>query len=388
MRIVFVVTRSDAVGGAQVHIRDLSTALRDAGHEPIVLCGGNGPWLAQLRERRIPVIRLRHMERSISPLRDVRALFELRGRLRRLAPDLVSTHTAKAGWLGRIAAYSLGLPVLFTAHGWTFTDGIAQNASRLWKVLERVAGRLADRIVTVSEFDRQLALGARISEAHRIVAIHNGMPDVSPDLMSEAGRERPHLVMVARFEEQKDHRTLLVALSSMRRLAWRLSFVGGGPLEAEMKALCESLHLTDRVTFLGARTDVARILSGAQIFVLCTHWEGLPRSIIEAMRAGLPVIATRVAGIPELVEHGVNGLLCDADDHEHVSANLEQLIASASMRVAMGLESRKRYVQHFRFEHMYDKTLDVYADVMARRTRAVARLAGPADTADTASMAE
>lgn len=381
LRIVFVVTRSDAVGGAQVHVRDLAAALKHAGHEPVVLCGGNGPWLEQLRTRHIPVIKLRHMARSISPLRDLRALFELRSRLRKLAPDLVSTHTAKAGWLGRLAAYSLGLPVMFTAHGWTFTDGVAENASRVWRVLERMAGRWADKIVTVSEFDRELAVAARIASADRIVTIHNGMPDVSSDLMANAGREPPHLVMVARFEEQKDHRTLLLALSSLQHLPWRISFIGGGPLEASMQALCAQHHLSDRVTFLGARSDVANILADAQIFVLCTHWEGLPRSIIEAMRAGLPVVATRVAGVPELVEHEVTGLLCDARDQKAVAANLEKLLVSPSLRDAMGVKGRQRYLAAFRFEHMLAKTLEIYADVIAHGSRPRARIAAAVNAA-------
>lgn len=381
MRIVFVVTRSDAVGGAQVHIRDMSTALRDAGHHPIILCGGTGPWLALLREREIPVIRLRHMKRSISPFRDVRALFELRSQLRKLAPDIVSTHTAKAGWLGRLAAYTLGLPVIFTAHGWTFTDGVAHNASRVWRMLERIAGPWADSIVTVSEFDRRLAVNAKVAHAARITAIHNGMPDIATELMAAPGGEPPHIVMVARFEAQKDHGTLLRALSSLKRVPWRLSLVGDGPLRSAMKILCEQLGLGERVRFLGARSDVARILSNAQLFVLCTHWEGLPRSIIEAMRAGLPAIATRVAGVPELIEHGVSGWLCDAADHEDVSRKLESMLASPARRIEMGGAARRRYVDLFRFEHMYDKTVGAYADVIARRERAAVRVPSATKTA-------
>lgn len=365
MRIVFVVTRSDAIGGAQIHVRDLATALRDTGHEPVVLCGGNGPWVEQLRARHLQVIRLRHLQRRVSPLADLRALFELRARLHDLAPDLVSTHTAKAGWLGRIAASSLGLPVIFTAHGWTFTEGISGIASRAWRILERMAGRWADRIVTVSEFDRELALSARIAEPGRIVTIHNGMPDISPDLLADVEGEPPHLVMVARFETQKDHATLLRALSLLKHLPWQASFVGGGPREAPMRSLCAQLGLSERVRFLGARSDVAQILATAQIFVLCTHWEGLPRSIIEAMRAGLPVVATRVAGIPELVEQGVTGWLCDARDDAGVAANLGKLLVSARSRRTMGIAARRRYQAGFRFESMLQRTLALYAEVIS-----------------------
>ena len=366
MKIAFVVTRSDAVGGAQVHVRDMSTALRDAGHEPTVLAGGNGPWFEQLRARNIPLVRLNHLQRSISPLTEIRALFELRRQLKALKPDVVSTHTAKAGVLGRIAAFSLGLPVLFTAHGWTFTDGISRMQARVWKLIEWMVGGLAGRIVTVSEYDRRLALQARISSPDRIMAIHNGMPDIASALAADPGRALPHLVMVARFEEQKDHRTLLMALAQIQDLPWRLSFVGSGPLEAPMHALCVSLGLDERVAFLGTRSDVADILSTAQVFVLCTHWEGLPRSIIEAMRAGLPVLATDVAGIPELIDDGKTGLLCRAGDVEDASAKLRLLIESGELRTQMGARARWRYLDSFQFERMFTRTVQVYDSILKR----------------------
>lgn len=368
MKIAFVVTRSDAVGGAQVHIRDLGSALLLAGHEPVVFAGGEGPWFDQLRQRGIPLVPLRHMARRISPISDLRALFELRRRLKELQPDVVSTHTAKGGVLGRLAAASLRLPVMFTAHGWTFTDGVSRFKAGVWRLAEQLVGRLAGRIVTVSEFDRRLAMKARIAAPDRILTIHNGMPDIAPEFTADAGADAPHLVMVARFEEQKDHRTLLLALSRLKELPWSLSLVGGGPLESSMWTLCVELGLVDRVNFLGARSDVARILSTAQIFVLCTFWEGLPRSIIEAMRAGLPVMASAVAGIPELIDDEVSGLLCAPGDVQDATRQLKRPIESSNLRTQMGVCARQRYLDGFGFERMFTRTLHTY-EVLIRSAR-------------------
>lgn len=378
LKIAFVVTRSDAVGGAQVHVRDMATALKLAGHDPVVLAGGDGPWFNQLRERGIPLIALRHLQRSISPLKELRAFLELRRALRGLAPDLVSTHTAKAGVLGRIAAASLRLPVMFTAHGWTFTDGISRAQAFVWKLAERLVGGLAQRIVTVSEFDRGLALAARIGAPERVVTIHNGVPDIASERVADAGMGPPHLVMVARFEAQKDHRTLLLALSRLSHKPWRLSLVGGGPLEDEAKRLAAELGLSDRISFLGARRDVDVILSDAQIFVLCTLWEGLPRSIIEAMRAGLPVIATAVAGVPELVEHGSTGLLCAPRDVADAATQLQILLDSPERRAEMGRRARQRYFDRFRFERMYSRTLQVYTELLGSSATSPATAVTPA----------
>lgn len=380
MRIVFVVTRSDAVGGAQVHVADMATALQAAGHEAIVLTGGDGPWLERLRERRVRFVALANLVRPISPLRDVLGFFELRRRLRELNPDVVSTHTAKAGWLGRLAAASLRLPVLFTAHGWTFTEGISRWQARVWRFAERLVGPLSDRILTVSEYDRQLALAAHICAPDRIRTIHNGMPDVAPSLHAEPGRCPPTIVTVARFESQKDHRTLMRALAMLKDLPWTLSCVGDGPLLESMQALARELGIGDRVSFLGARSDVAEILSGAQVFALCTLWEGLPRSIIEAMRAGLPVVATAVAGVPEMVEHGANGLLCRPRDIGDVASQLRSLIESADRRVQMGSRARQRFLDGFQFDRMYARTVQTYEALLGSAVEAPRSAVRPALT--------
>jgi hypothetical protein len=123
MRIVFVSTRSDAVGGSNVHIRDLGRALQARGDDVLVLGGGDGAWAADVRGHGLCYRPLRYMARPIRPHVDVAALLELRAALRRARPDLVSLHTAKAGVLGRLAAVGLGVPVIYTPHGWTFTRG-------------------------------------------------------------------------------------------------------------------------------------------------------------------------------------------------------------------------------------------------------------------------
>lgn len=137
MRIAYVITRADVVGGAQVHVRDLAAAMQNAGHEATVLAGAPGPLAQQLAARGVAFRDVPALVRPIAPLRDVAALRQLRARLRELRPNLVSTHSSKAGWLGRLAARSLGIPVLFTAHGWAFTTGVPAGARRFYAVTSR-----------------------------------------------------------------------------------------------------------------------------------------------------------------------------------------------------------------------------------------------------------
>lgn len=369
MRIVYIVTRAHPIGGAQIHVRDLAAAMRARGHAPTVLTSGTGSFIDELRDQEIPVIVLRHLVTPIQPIRDLRAMLELRTVLADLRPDLVTTHSSKAGILGRLAARCVGVPALFTVHGWAFTPGIPPVQAALYRRVERLVGPLASRIITVSEFDRQLALQARIAPEDRVVTVHNGMPDVSPALRANPAREPVRLVMVARFGPQKDHRTLLGALAGLRDQAWELDLIGEGPLMAETESLATSLGLAGRVHFLGQRMDVDRILAAAQASLLITNWEGFPLSILEAMRAGLPVVASAVGGVGESVRDGETGYLVPRGDVASLRDRIGRLLKDPALRRRLGINGRARYERRFTLDHSVSRTFAVYLDVLAEARR-------------------
>jgi glycosyltransferase involved in cell wall biosynthesis len=339
--------------------------MREQGHEAAVIVGGSGPFTTGLEAQGIPTIILRHLVAPIAPLQDARALAEIRGALKELRPDLLSAHSSKAGILGRLVARSLGVPVVFTAHGWAFTPGIPPLQAALYRRIERMAAPLASRIIAVSEFDRHLALDCGIGSQSQVVTVHNGMPDVAGGLRADPGRVPVRLVMVARFEPQKDHRTLLIALGGLRQHQWELDLIGDGPLLPDMERLCGELRIADQVRFWGQRLDVDARLAEAQICLLITNWEGFPRSILEAMRAGLPVIASQVGGIEESVEDGVTGYLIGRGDVAVLRSRLEQLLLDPELRRRLGAAGRTRYEQQFTLGHTVAKTLAVYHQILA-----------------------
>lgn len=165
------------------------------------------------------------------PERRFPAALHIRRELRKLRPDLVSTHSSKSGLLGRIAARSLGLPAIFTAHGWAFTEGVPDRQRRLYVHVERIAARLCDRIITVSNYDNKLALQHRIAPVSKVVCIHNGMPDIPSQGMARPEIDPPRIVMVAIHSVRRRHlptsaKRLLFCVSSisqLRRLANPLS---------------------------------------------------------------------------------------------------------------------------------------------------------------------
>ena len=364
MRIAYIITRSDDLGGAQIHVRDLASALQGSDHDVVVLAGGGGVLARQLEERGVKVVELRHMARPIRPVSDFRALRELTGHLRRIRPDIISTHSSKAGILGRIAGRRLGIPTITTAHGWLFDlppKGRRQRA--VWSI-ERAMAPLARRIVTVCESDRQLAIDSGVSKPDRFVTIHNAMPDVSESLRADPSAVPPRLLMVARFAAQKDHATLLRALATLLELDWRLDLVGSGPQEESIRALARSLGLLDRIRFLGMREDVPDLIAKSQVYLLISHWEGFPRSILEALRGGVPVVATDVGGVREAVVDGDTGYLVPENDDVLLADRLQLLLGDSALRSTMGRSARAHYEAHFKFERLMRESLQLYDSVL------------------------
>jgi glycosyltransferase involved in cell wall biosynthesis len=193
------------------------------------------------------------------------------------------------------------------------------------------------------------------------------MPDVDGSLRARPAAEPPTLVMVARFEAPKEHGALLRALSTCLDLPWQLDLVGDGPEMPHVRALVTTLGLGERVRLLGAIGDVASVLSRTQLFVLVTRWEGFPRSVLEAMRAGLPVVASAVGGVHEAIEHGETGLLVPPGDERALSDALRRLLTAPARRARMGELARARYEQRFTFEAMLRGTIAVYDELIAAR---------------------
>jgi glycosyltransferase involved in cell wall biosynthesis len=367
MRIAYVVTRADEIGGAQAHVRDLASAMHGAGHEVTVLAGMEGALFDQLAERKVPFQLVPDLVRPIAFRRDVAAVRQLKALIRALRPDVITTHSSKAGWLGRLAARQLRIPVIFTAHGWAFTEGVPRAQRSVYAMAERLMSPLADQIITVSSYDRELALEHRIAPADKITCIHNGVRDLlEPGAALRTPAPGPvRIAMLGRFVAQKDHASLLKALATLRPEEWLLDLAGDGPGQAGIEALAAELGVAHRVRFLGHSDDIAGLLRRSDVLALISHWEGLPYSILEAMSLGLPVIASDVGGVSEAVVDGESGRLVPRGDVAGLQAALAELISHPELRRRLGTAGRRRYEAAFRFERMFSDTLALYERVAA-----------------------
>lgn len=363
MKIAFVITHADVVGGATVHVRDLSQALIGLGHPTTVILGGTGMVSRDLEARGVPVISLRRLCRQINPWQDAMAVRELKKAVQHIHPDLVSAHTAKAGCIARLACSGTGIPVMYWPHGWAITDRISRRQGLVYRFVERATAPLAASIVNVCEYERKLALQYHIGSPRQHRVIHNGVQEADPGQRAWPGQTPPRIVMVARFEEPKDHATLVEALGKLQHLPWSLSLVGDGPLLQAVHARVVRLGMEARVQFAGHTVQVADALAAAQIFVLSTRSEAFPRSILEAMRAGLPVVASDVGGVREAVTDGYNGYVVPKQSIESLAKALGRLIGGPGERESMGANGRRRFEQRFTFGRMLTETVSLYREV-------------------------
>lgn len=371
MKICFIITRSDTVGGAHIHVLDLASRAQADGNDVTVLVGGDGPYASLLRRHGLKVVSLSHLVRPIRPHVDVLAVFECLRALTRFNPDIVHTHSAKAGLIGRAAAKLAGKPVVFTAHGWSFTEGIAERSRRLATFIERHAARISDAIICVSEYDRRLALHLGVGNEALLTRIHNGVLDVPPEMRADHSGNGPvKIISVARLDAQKDHALLIDALATIKDIPWELELIGDGPLTESIRARAHSLGIGERILFAGLCNDVPVRLSNADLFVLASGFEGFPLSILEAMRANLPVIASDVGGVSESVVEGTTGFLVPKGDKDALADRLRLLITDPELRKRLGLQGRFFYEREFSFDIMYNRTFEIYQRVLERRGRA------------------
>ncbi|MEM7129387.1 MAG: glycosyltransferase family 4 protein [Chloroflexota bacterium] len=359
-RILYVITRPD-IGGAQGNVFDLISRVRNQ-YDVSLAVGFYGSLTDSVAKLGIDVHILPSLVRSINPITDVKAVREFLQLLDSIKPDLVHLHSSKAGTIGRIGCRIARIPSVYTAHGWGFSLGNPVIRRRIAYCSEALLGRLG-QIICVSEDDRQQAIHNRVSNPSNIKTIRYGI-DALNCQVAQPNVSPPTLVMVARFSEQKDQATLLRAIALLSHLNFCVQFVGSGPYLDDMIKLAEQLDVTEKVDFLGDRNDVPQILSESQVFVLSTNYEGLPISILEAMRAGLPVVGSKVNGIPEEVVDGVTGYIVPPHNAEDLAIALRKLIENPELRSQMGTAGKEKFHSEFEIRRMLTETTSLYEDVM------------------------
>ncbi|MGZ4256566.1 MAG: glycosyltransferase family 4 protein [Gaiellaceae bacterium] len=353
------------VGGAQTYVANLLPALAQQ-FDVVLAAHGPGPLRDAAHSAGVRFVPLRHVRRPISPWRDLLGLVELHRLCRRERPDILHTNSSKAGVLGCLAGFLAGVPIrIFTAHGWAFM-AFSGTKARFYLWTHRLIRRLATCIVCVAEQERALGLSVGACTGERSIVIYNGV-DVGAAIRARLHGDPPTIVTVGRLKAPKDHATLLRALGRLEAGSFRARLVGDGPDRPLVEEEIREQRLETAVALLGERDDVAEQLAEADVFALSSTSEGLPLSVIEAMAAGLPVVATAVGGVPELVVDGETGLLVPARDAKALAQALGRLVRDRELRERLGEAGRSRAEQLFDLPAFRRAHVALYRSLLAER---------------------
>ncbi|MGN0879991.1 MAG: glycosyltransferase family 4 protein [Oligosphaeraceae bacterium] len=387
-RICHVITRMN-IGGAEENTLLTCLGLLSAGHEVTLVTGlssgAEGDLLSLYDVGRLEVVTVPELVREISPGRDLAAYRRMRRLFAERGFDVVHTHMSKAGVLGRLAASAAGVPlVCHTVHGLAFHGFQSRWKNLAYRLAERVASRCSQRIYAVAESMIRQCVEAGVAPEEKFLLVRSGMVledfltarrDVSLGASLGLSGDGDELVVgvMARMFPQKGYEDVLEAMPLLARSfpGLRFLFLGDGDLRPELERRIGAMGLTARVILPGMvpPREVCRYLPFMSVLLHLSYHEGLPRTVVQALAAGVPAIAYPVDGTPEVLEDGVSGYLVPLRDTRQVAEKASVLLRSAELRRTMGAAGRAKVRELFSVEEMVRRLNDDYAAQLARLGR-------------------
>lgn len=364
MHILYVITQQDA-GGAQKYVLDLAAHFHGS-----IAAGPEGNQLEnRATAQHIPFYLLPNMRRALSPYHDALALIELMRLIKQLRPDIVHTNSSKAGILGSLASWLCGVPTVFTAHGFQYLEPMSKLKRWFFWFCEFVCRPFRNFVITVSEYDRNTGLRDLVIAKNRSKTIYHGI--TTPLFLSpEEARNRlklppaqAYIGTIANLYQTKGIDILLDAFAQVHRSLphARLIIIGDGPERSKLAQQASHLLLTDHISFLGQLPEAAQYLRAFDLFVLPSRKEGFPYVLLEALATRIPIVATKVGGIPEALGATVHSLI----PPENPIA-----LAQGVEAILLGTVTSKNnnQQQSFSIQHMFNQTAEVYSRLQPDRS--------------------
>lgn len=373
MKILHVIDSSKR-GGGQIHVRSLLSALAGSGHELHLASPADGDSFDGLDRRGVVIHEIPMTKyprgRNITVLTDL---------TKRIVPDILHLHGSLAAVWGRLAGmFAKETAVVYTYHGVHYLREESFPRTQVLYLADRILAGRADRIICVSESDRELVIRSGLASPENVRVIRNGI-DFREVLESHPDRKESTLdfpeaerivITVARLHRQKGHEFLMKAAAKVLEDFPQTTFllVGDGPEKAKLKSLAKRLGIQDQVSFLGEREDVPTLLSMSDLFLLPSLWEGMPLSVLEAAFLRIPMVVSSVAGIEEVLRDGEHALLVPPGDEDALARAVADVL-SGSVDLDSMKEAAARLVER-----------EYSAEKMARETEALYReLSGESD---------
>lgn len=382
-KILHIITKSN-FGGAQRYVFDLAKNTKNLHFETAVACGGEGELVDRLKAENITVYKVEGFQRDLKTKQEFTSLASLKKILQTFKPNIVHLNSSKAGFLGAIAIrlYHRQAKIIFTVHGWPFLE----PRKFYWRFFIWFASfftiLLVDKVIFVSQFDFKNSKMPFLKKKATIIPV--AVP-AFPILDRDEARQKlfpkktinthkPHiwLVTVAELHKNKNHEAVIDALADFNQLKHGKIFytlIGDGEEVDNLKDQVLRRKLVDYVFFFGHLKDARKYLSAFDIFILTSKKEGLPYALLEAGRASLPIIASEVGGIPEIITNNQSGFLVDYKDHQSLIKALEILINQPDKRFSFSETLFEKIKTNFSLEEMLKNTNNLYQEILNHREK-------------------
>jgi glycosyltransferase involved in cell wall biosynthesis len=385
VKVLRVIARLN-MGGPALHVAYLTHGLHERGYDTTLVAGslarGEDSMEFVAQELGIHATHLPELRRDISPLRDVQATLRLAQLIRRLRPDILHTHTAKAGAVGRMAAMLAGDArppiVVHTFHGHVLRGYFGPRLSYGFRLLERWLAQRTDALVAVSPEVRDELVRLGIAPAEKFTVVRVGI-QLDDRIADVDGREETRRQLgiadgsftvgwIGRMTGVKRTSDVLLAFKRLRErgVDAYLCMIGDGPEREVLERRAHELGIMKRTLFLGYQEQVAPYYAALDAMILPSGNEGTPVSAIEALAAARPVVATRVGGLPDVVREGEDGFLVEPGDVDELAERLERLATDGELRRRMGEAGRARVLPRYSVQRLIDDVDTLYRSLLGR----------------------
>jgi len=379
-KILYLITSSE-YGGAQKYVFDLASNLPQAEYQAIVAAGnGDGELFSRLADfPTVKTVKILNLKRLPGPLTAWRCLKEIIKLLIQEKPDVLHLNSSMAGCLGSWAAKvykkntKASLKVAYTVHGWMFLEpGFLK--SQIYLLAEKITAKWKDAFIVLSERDLKIGVRKKIAPKNKFVKIYNGLNDKAPCFLTKETARKilpaefqkdnlPVIGTIANFYHTKGLQYLIEAARLLKEKNKNINFIifGDGPEKKKLEKQIAESNLEKNIFLAGRIPSAAQYLAAFDIFVLPSVKEGLPYAILEAMAAGLPIVATNVGGIPELIENNVSGILVELKNPTAMAKAIENLVRDEDKQKNLAKNAR-RSIERFSLKSMLFQTLALYKD--------------------------
>ena len=370
--ILYIITQSE-LGGAQKYVFDLAKNLQNEFNISVAVGeqGEKGELINKLKQKNIKYYIIPHLKRAISPINDLLSLIEIIKLIKKIKPDIIHLNSSKISILGSIASIFSKSKIIYTAHGWVFNEPMPKWKKLFYKYSEKFTALFKNKIICVSEFDRQIAIKEKICSPKKLITIHNGIKQINFLSKQEARQKlfknnQDSKLIIGTIANLYKTKGLEYLIQSIKILTSNFQFpiitiiIGEGKERKNLQNLINQLNLKNSIFLFGKINNASELLKAFDIYICSSIKEGLSYTLIEAMQAELPIVATNVGGNSELIENNKTGILIKPQNQQELTNAINYLIKNKALSNQLRVNAEQKAMNEFSLESMISKTKKIY----------------------------